>query len=193
MPIRPRGVTLGDDMTRHLPHLLMLVVPLLAFFALFVREWRRTAGSVLPTTLRLMAAGSVGAALVHAAVVPEHVREGALLGWFFTLLCLAQLVWSGVLLLVPRSAVVRVGALGNLGVVALWAWTRGVGVPFVGGRETVGVAGVVATACELLVVAAGAVALQGDGRLALTGARTLVEVREVHDEEQPATAEHQRA
>lgn len=181
-------------MTQHLQHLLMLAVPLAVFSALFLREWRRTAGAALPTSLRLLVTGAVGAAVVHGAVVPEHVEEAAALGWFFTLLALGQLTWGGLVLLLPRRRVVAAGVVVNAGAVALWAWTRALSVPFgLGEREPVGLADLVATGCELLVVGAGAGWLQRDGRLALAGASTLVEVRQVHDEEQPAAAERQHA
>jgi hypothetical protein len=181
-------------LTQHLQHLLMLAVPLAVFCALFLREWRRTAGAALPTSLRLLVTGAVGAAVVHGAVVPEHVEEAAALGWFFTLLALAQLTWSGLVLLLPRRQVVTAGVVAHAGVVVLWAWTRAVSVPFgLGEREQVGLADLAATGCELLVVAAGAWWLQRDGRLALARPGALVEVRQVHDEEQPAASERQHA
>jgi hypothetical protein len=181
-------------MTRHLQHLLMLAVPLAVFCALFLREWRRTAGAALPRSLRLLVTGAVGAAVVHGVVVPRHVEEAAVLGWFFTLLALGQLTWGGLVLLLPRRQVVAAGVVVNAGVVVLWAWTRVVSVPFgLGAREQVGLADLVATGCELLVVAAGAVWLQRDGRLALARAGSLVEVRQVDDEEEPAAAERQHA
>lgn len=145
-------------MTHHLPHALMLVVPLLLFGLLFAAEWRRTAGSTLPGSLRLMVLGTAGAALVHAAVVPHHVHESALLGWFFTGLCLTQLGWVVLVLLRPDRTAVTAGVLGNLGVVVLWAWTRAVGVPFgvLGGvREPIAATDLGATALEVAAVLAG--------------------------------------
>ncbi len=180
--------------TRHLPHLLMLVVPLLFFCVLFLREWRRTAGAPLPLSLHLVVAGTVGSALIHALVVPAHAEEAAVLGWFFTLLCLAQLVWVGALLLSPGRRLVLLGVCANLAVVELWVWTRAVSVPFgLGPRERMGPADLAATACELLTVFAGTAWLQRDRGLPLAGAGALVEVGEVHDDEQPATPEHQLA
>lgn len=145
-------------MTHHLPHALMLVVPLLLFVLLLAAEWRRTAETTLPVSLRVAVLGSGGAALVHAAVVPHHVDEHAALGWFFAVLCLAQLTWVAVLLVQPRRAVVTAGVVGNLGVVALWAWTRAVGVPLGvagGGREAVTLWDLTATGLEVAVVLAG--------------------------------------
>jgi hypothetical protein len=50
------------------------------------------------------------------------------------------------------------GVLVNLGVVALWAWTRAVGVPFGiegGQRERLGVLDVTSTLLEVVVVLTG--------------------------------------
>ena len=145
-------------MTHHLSHALMLVVPLLLFGLLFAAEWRRTAERPLPATLRLAALASVGAGLVHGAVVPHHQHEAAVLGWFFAVLCLAQLGWVVALLVHPVRAVVTAGVLGNLAVVLLWAWTRAVGVPLGvegGAREGITPWDLTATALEVGLVLAG--------------------------------------
>ena len=145
-------------MTHHLSHALMLVAPLLLFGMLFAAEWRRTADQPLPTSLRLTALASAGAGLVHGAVTPHHSHEAAVLGWFFAVLCLAQLAWVVVLLVHPVRAVVTAGVVGNLGVVLLWTWTRAVGVPLGvagGGRERVTPWDLTATALEVVLVLAG--------------------------------------
>lgn len=145
-------------MAHHLPHALMLVIPLLLFALLVAAEWRRTADSPLPGSLRLAVLGSTGAGLVHAAVTPEHVHHAAALGWFFALVCLAQLTWVVLVLVRPVRRVVTAGVLGNLGVVLLWAWTRTVGIPFgvAGGeREPFTAWDLAATGSELVVVLAG--------------------------------------
>jgi hypothetical protein len=146
------------ELTEHLTHGLMLVAPLLVFAALFVLEWRRTSAEPLPTSLRLMALGTITSGVVHGGVVQEHAREAAVLGWFFTLLALGQTCWVLVLLLNPTERLVRLGIWANLGLLALWAWTRTIGVPLGvggGGREELGVADVVATAIEIGCVLAG--------------------------------------
>ena len=118
----PRGPEV-NALTHHLAHSLMLGLPLYAFALFFAAEWRRTAGSVLPWSLRLAVLGSAGAGIVHGIATPHHVHESALLGWFFALLCVAQLAWVVAVLVVPRRHVVALGVVANLGVVALWAWT----------------------------------------------------------------------
>jgi hypothetical protein len=145
-------------LTHHLPHLLMLVLPLTLFALVFAAEWRRTADSPLPVSLRLAALGSGGSALVHAVVVPHHLHEAAILGWFFALLSLGQLAWVVVLLVVPRRPVVVAGVVANLGVVVLWAWTRAVGIPFGiagGARQRFTLLDLTATALEVTVVLGG--------------------------------------
>lgn len=145
-------------MTHHLSHALMLVVPLLLFGMLFAAEWRRTADDQLPGSLRLSALASAGAGLVHGVVAPHHAHETALLGWFFTLLCLAQLAWVVVLLVRPVRSVVVAGVLGNLAVVLLWAWTRAVGIPLGiagGARQRFTPWDLTATGLEVVLVLAG--------------------------------------
>ncbi len=145
-------------MTHHLQHSLMLVAPILLFGLLFAAEWRRTAGLRLPVTLRIAALGSTGAGLVHGFAVPAHVAHSALLGWFFTLLCLVQLTWVVALLIHPSRRIVLAGVLGNLSVALLWAWTRTAGIPFGvagGDRELVSASDLAATALELAVVVSG--------------------------------------
>lgn len=147
-----------STLTHHLIHGLMLGVPLYAFALLLAAEWRRTAGSVLPWGLRVAAFASAGAGVVHGAVTPHHTHEAALLGWFFALLSVAQLVWVVVLLVVPRRGVVIAGVLANLGVVLLWAWTRAVGIPFGiagGARQRFTGADLAATGLEVVLVLAG--------------------------------------
>jgi hypothetical protein len=133
----------------------MLGVPLYGFALFFAAEWRRTAGSTLPWSLRLAVLGSGGAGVIHGVATPHHVAEAALLGWFFTILCVGQLVWLVVLLVSPRRPVVVAGIVANLGVVALWAWTRAVGIPFGiagGARQRFTLLDLTATALEVAVV-----------------------------------------
>ena len=100
---------------------------------------------------------SIGAALVHAAVSPEHFSEWWAFGAFFVVLAAYQAVW-GVLAIEPLGRRWLDGAvLVNAATVLLWAWTRGFGLPFgpePGQRETVGVADVLTTAMEVLLVVA---------------------------------------
>lgn len=118
----------------------------------------RPSASLVPVALVLTAA----AATVHAAVCPDHFREGLLLGLFFLGAALGQLAGTlAVLRFGATRALVVAGGLGNLACVALWGWTRVVGVPFgLGdGREPVGAWDVAAAAFELGAAAACALIL----------------------------------
>jgi MFS family permease len=140
----------------------MLGFPLAVFAGLFALEWRRS--SDRPPRVRrhplvvLMSLSVLGSAGVHGAVVAEHFAESAVLGWFFVLLGLAQVGFAVALLVAPWRSLVVAGVLGHLGVVALWAWTRAVGVPLGvdgGARERVGALDLTATALEVLTVLCG--------------------------------------
>lgn len=78
---------------------------------------------------RLAAAASLGAAVIHFAVIPVHYREWVSAGLFFAALALAQLIWAIVLLVRPSRPVLAVGVTLNLGAIALWALTRTAGAP----------------------------------------------------------------
>ena len=136
----------------------MLVLPMTCFVLLFAVEWRRTSEGSFGLELWTSAGASAGASVIHAVVTPHHLHQAAVLGWFFALLSLGQLGWVVWLLLAPSRRAVVAGVLANLGVVALWAWTRAVGVPFGvdgGVRQRVGVLDVTSTLLEVVVVGAG--------------------------------------
>jgi hypothetical protein len=81
--------------------------------------------------LRWVAAvASLGAAAIHFAVVGEHWQEWKPEGLFFGVLGWVQVFWAVAVLQVRSRALLLLGALGQLGVVVLWAVTRTVGLPF---------------------------------------------------------------
>lgn len=112
------------------------------------------AGSGVPTPLVVALVSSAAAAGVHGAAVQSHLAAGWLVSGFFLLAATAQLVWAAALLVHPRNrGLVMAGAAGNLGVIALWALTRTVGLPFgLAPVEAVGPWDLAATAWEALVV-----------------------------------------
>jgi hypothetical protein len=107
---------------------------------------QRRAG--LPTVL---AAGLLGAAAVHAAVVPEHFDEWTAAGGFFVLLTVAE-VAAAVLMVTRRQWAVPVSVAVSAGPLLLWLWSRTLGMPF-GPEpwlpEAVGLADLAACALEL--------------------------------------------
>jgi hypothetical protein len=104
---------------------------------------------------RLAAIASAGAALIHFAVVPTHWQEWMPSGLFFLSIALFQLIWARVVLARPGTAVLGVGIVANVGVVALWALSRTAGAPFgphAGEPELVQAAGLCALLLEVYVV-----------------------------------------
>ncbi len=101
--------------------------------------------------LWVAACGLVIAAVIHALVIPEHFREFAPYGWFFTVLCAAQLLVAFAILKHPDDRTVGYVVLASVCIVALWLVSRTTGLPT--GPEpwqpkSYGVAEVVASCAE---------------------------------------------
>lgn len=95
---------------------------------------------------------SLGAGLVHLAVVHEHFVEWWVFGVFFAVTGAAQLLWALAALARDRAPWLRTVAAGNLALVALWAVTRTVGLPVGPERWTPEAAGRADVLCVLLEV-----------------------------------------
>jgi FtsP/CotA-like multicopper oxidase with cupredoxin domain len=98
---------------------------------------------------------TLGAAAIHAAVMPQHFQEYTLFGVFFLVTALGQAGLAAALLYSPSRWLAIVGIEGNLALVALWLISRTVGVPIGPDpwrAETVGVADTAATMLELIAV-----------------------------------------
>jgi hypothetical protein len=93
---------------------------------------RQTTGGGRASDVRLVLVGLLlGAAVIHAAVIPEHLEEWSAAGRFFIGLTLAE-VAVAVLLLVRshrRAALFVAGAISVVPLVA-WLWSRTLGLPF---------------------------------------------------------------
>ena len=110
-----------------------------------------------------LAFSSIAAAAIHFAVVGDHFDVGLLHGLFFVTVAWAQVLWALAVLVAPRPRVLVAGIAGNAAIVAVWALSRIVGVPAPPDPwtpEAVGVADLVATGLELVVIAGGVVALR---------------------------------
>ncbi|WP_159232847.1 hypothetical protein [Mycolicibacterium vanbaalenii] len=103
------------------------------------RGWRCHPGSVTPRTAkktdsrlaaRLAALASLGAAVIHFAVVPTHWQEWMPAGLFFATIALFQLLWARLVLARTTTPVLAAGIMLNVGAIALWALSRTVGAPF---------------------------------------------------------------
>ncbi|MGW0163061.1 hypothetical protein ACWDUN_27450 [Mycobacterium sp. NPDC003323] len=79
---------------------------------------------------RCAALSSLGAAVVHFAVVPAHWQEWPLSGVFFAVLALLQLIWARAVLVRTTTPVLATGIAINVGALALWALSRTAGAPF---------------------------------------------------------------
>jgi hypothetical protein len=104
---------------------------------------------------------SLGAGLVHLAVVHEHFEEWWVFGAFFAAVGIAQIGWALGALARDRAPLLRVVGAANLALVALWAVTRTVGIP-IGPEpwtpEAAGRADVLCVVLEVATVAALVVA-----------------------------------
>ena len=86
--------------------------------------------TIRPYLLGGLASLSVGAAAIHFAVVFEHFAEYALYGAFFLVISWAQLIWPVVLLWRPSRLWLWLGIAGNAVIIAVYAASRTVGLPF---------------------------------------------------------------
>jgi len=114
---------------------------------------RRSAPRTRTDELRLWsAAGLLGAAAVHAFVVPEHLHEWPAAGAFFVVLSVAEVMAAGLVLDRPVRAAWPVAAAVSVLPLAIWLLSRTVGMPFgpeAGTPEAVGMADVAACLLEL--------------------------------------------
>lgn len=105
--------------------------------------------------VRLAALASLGAAVIHCAVVPTHWQEWIPAGLFFVTVALFQLLWAHAVTTRATTTVLVAGTVLNIGAVALWALTRTAGMPFgphAGTAEAVQAADLCAVVLEIYVV-----------------------------------------
>lgn len=84
--------------------------------------------------VRVLVAAAIGlslaAALIHAAVAPEHFDEYTLFGVFFVSAALFQLAWAERMRRSPSNRLILiVGVAANLAIVTIWVVSRTAGVP----------------------------------------------------------------
>ena len=119
------------------------------------------------TDLRwVMTASLLGAAVIHAAVAPEHLREWPQAGAFFVLLAVAEL--GAAILIGVRHSSKTVAVVGLLSVLplALWGFSRTHGVPFgprAGVPETIGFADIATCVLEVVTVVACLLTIRSHG------------------------------
>lgn len=79
--------------------------------------------------LLALALASAGAGFIHAAVIPEHLRESGLFGAFFAVSALFQALWAAAIYRRPSRGLLWAGIAGNAAIAALWLLSRTVGIP----------------------------------------------------------------
>ncbi|MBE7520621.1 MAG: copper chaperone PCu(A)C [Thermoflexaceae bacterium] len=72
---------------------------------------------------------SIGAAVIHFAVLGEHWQEWWGYGLFFGASAWLQLAWAAAVAWRPSRTMLLLGAAGNLTIAALWLLTRTAGIP----------------------------------------------------------------
>lgn len=105
---------------------------------------------------------SVGAALIHFAVIQQHFAEYWLYGAFFIAIALFELLWAVVVMAAPSRPLYVAAVVINALTVAAYVITRTVGLlvgPSADETEKIGFGDLVATAFEILIVAGCAVLL----------------------------------
>lgn len=113
---------------------------------------------------RILAAGLFGSAVIHAAVVPEHLAEGAVAGLFLGPLAAMELAVAAVLLARPQPGVLLAAAIVSIGSLALWLHSHTVGVSFGAGAAApgqVGLTGGAALALEASTLLVAVMLLRG--------------------------------
>jgi hypothetical protein len=111
-----------------------------------------TIGRYLPWFLAVL---SLAAGGIHFAMVQPHFDEYWLEGVFFAAIAWFQLGWAAVVVLRPTSTLLRIGAIVNSGVIAVWAISRTWGPPVgpnVGVAEGISFVDVFSTVIEAVLV-----------------------------------------
>lgn len=120
----------------------------------------------------VLAISSIGAGLIHAAVVPQHLEEGALFGFFFILAAGFEIAWAIAVLFRPAVIVYAIGALANGATIGIWLVSRTIGLPIGPDPwmpEEIQSLDAAATSLELLLVVGSAVLLRRHSHRGIRG------------------------
>lgn len=121
-----------------------------------VTATRRSLGPVLDIRVLGLVGTLLGSAVIHVAVVPEHLTEWAAAGVFFIALAVAQLLAAAAVLVRPGRLVWALSAVVAAGPIVLWAVSRSVGLPLgpePGVPEALGMSDLACAALEAAAVA----------------------------------------
>ena len=125
-----------------------------------------TAAARLDTRSWALVTALAGSAVIHAAVVPEHVTEWPAAAGFFVGLAAAQVTMAAMVVLDVRASL-RLAAAVSLAPLLLWLYSRTAGMPFgpeVGTPEHIGLADVAAGLLELVALVLAVLLLRARGR-----------------------------
>ncbi|NMM34223.1 MAG: hypothetical protein HHJ13_09545 [Phycicoccus sp.] len=109
-------------------------------------------GSRVDDLRHLLVALLFGSAVIHGAVVPEHLSEWGAAGAFFVVLAAAELSVAVVLVTRRQPTALFAAVVVSIGPLALWLYSRTVGMPFgpeAGVPEQVGLPDIVVCALEI--------------------------------------------
>jgi hypothetical protein len=122
----------------------------------------------LTDAVKIVAWLSITAGAIHAIAMIDHFSHWWLYGAFFLVLTYGQVLWgAGLLRTPPADRNLVLGAAANLAIVAVWLFSRTIGIPIGpdGGRpEAVGVMDVAATLDQLVLAAYVALVVRPDLR-----------------------------
>ena len=102
-----------------------------------------------------LAWASMSAALIHFAVIQQHLADYWVYGWFFVVVATGQLAWALLAVLRPTRPLLLAGAVGNALVVVAWVVTRVYGAlvgPEATSRAAVGFGDLASTLLEVVIV-----------------------------------------
>lgn len=117
---------------------------------------------------RLLAAGLVGSATIHAAVAPGNLTHWAAAAVFFIVLAVVELAVAALLVARPHPGLLLAAAAVSIGPLALWEYSRTVGLPFgpgAGAPYAVGLSDSVACALEVGMLLVTVVLMRAGGWL----------------------------
>ncbi|CAM3812666.1 hypothetical protein GCM10009799_00510 [Nocardiopsis rhodophaea] len=126
----------------------------------------------------LSVAFSLGAAQIHLVMAPVHWEEWWLSGVLFAVTGAFQVLWAVLALWRGTAPVLVLGALANLGFLAVWAVSRFTGLPVgphAGVPESAGLTDITTAVFEAVVVV-GALGALGFRRIARPGGGTITAV-----------------
>ena len=109
-----------------------------------------------PAAIRIVAALSAGAAVIHLVAAPGHYLELGDVGAGFLIAAAFQAWWATRAWTAVSRQMAIAGSVVNVAILAAWAWTRTIGLPigeFAGGPEPVGFPDAACAAFEIALVA----------------------------------------